>query len=110
FGGGSPAVIGHDDQRRTPRSAADVPVRGLHIPPPAGHRAPSLLLFLLLLAAGLLAVIVLLKQGRRQLRYLTRNPRRLASACTRELADFLHDQRVPASRAATLQEISGAIA
>jgi len=66
-------------------------------------------LFLFLLASGVVALIVLLKQGRRQLRYLTRNPRRLASACTRELAEFLHDQRVPASRAATLQEISEAI-
>ena len=110
FGGGGPAVIGHDDQLRTPRSAADVPVRGLHVSPPTEHRAPSLLLFLFLLASGVLALIVLLKQGRRQLRYLTRNPRRLASACTRELAEFLHDQRVPASRAETLQEISDAIA
>jgi len=109
FGGGAPAVIGHDDQRRTPRSAADVPVRGLHAPPPAEHRAPSLLLFLVLLAAGVVAAIVLLKEGRRKLRYVTRNPRRLASACTRELAEFLHDQRVPASRAATLQELSATI-
>src|SRR5207302_9176718 len=64
FGGGAPAIIGHDDQRRTPRSAADVPVRGLHIPPPPGHHAPSLSVFLLLLAAGVAAVIVLAKQGR----------------------------------------------
>ena len=109
FGGGAPAVIGHDDQRRTPRSAADVPVRGLPTPPPAAQRAPSLLLFLFLLAAGLVAAIVLVKVGRRKLRYVTRNPRRLASACTRELAEFLHDQRVPASPAATLQELSETI-
>ena len=109
FGSGAPTIIGHDDLRRTPRSAADVPVRGLHIPPPAAHRAPSLLLFLLLLALGVAAVIVLLKTGRRKLRYVTRNPRRVASACARELAEFLHDQRVPASRAATLQELSETI-
>ena len=109
FGSGAPTIIGHDDLRRTPRSAADVPVRGLHIPPPAEHRAPSLLLFLLLLALGVAAVIVLLKTGRRKLRYVTRNPRRVASACARELAEFLHDQRVPASRAATLQELSETI-
>jgi protein-glutamine gamma-glutamyltransferase len=108
FGAGAPGAIG--DQRRTLRSAADVPVRGLHAPPPAKRRAPSLLLFLFLLAAGVVAVIVLLKEGRRKLRYMTRNPRRLASACTRELAEFLHDQRVPASRAATLQEITETIA
>jgi transglutaminase-like putative cysteine protease len=109
FGGGAPAIIGHDDQRRTPRSAADVPVRGLHVPPPAEHRSPSLLLFLLLLAVGVAAVIVLLKTGRRKLRYVSRNPRRVASACARELAEFLHDQGVPASRAATLQELSATI-
>ena len=86
-----------------------MPVRGLPTPPPAAQRAPSLLLFLFLLAAGLVAAIVLVKVGRRKLRYVTRNPRRLASACTRELAEFLHDQRVPASPAATLQELSETI-
>jgi transglutaminase-like putative cysteine protease len=111
FGGGAtPAVIGHDDQRRTPRSAADVPVFGLHAPPPPQHHTPSLLLFLLLLAAGVVAAIVVLKQGRRKLRYLTRDPRRIASACTQELAEFLHDQRLSPSRAVTLRELSAAIA
>jgi transglutaminase-like putative cysteine protease len=109
FGSGVPGIIAHDDQRRTPRSAADVPVRGLHAPPAAEHHAPSLLLFLLLLAAGVAGLIVLLKQGRRKLRYLTRDPRRVASACMRELSEFLHDQRVPASRAATVQELSETI-
>jgi transglutaminase-like putative cysteine protease len=110
FGGGNPAGIGHDDQRRNPRSAADVPVAGLHAPPPAKRHTPSLFLFLLLLAAGVVAVIVLLKQGRRQLRYLSRDPRRIASACARELAEFLHDQGVPASQAATLHELGDTIA
>jgi len=110
FGGGTPGVIGHDDSVRTPRSAADVPVRGLTAPPPPEQHTPSLLLFLSLLAAGVAAAIVLLKQGRRQLRYLTRDPRRIASACAQELADFLQDQRVPASQAATLHELGDAIA
>jgi len=110
FGGGTPGVIGHDDSVRTPRSAADVPVRGLTAPPPPEQHTPSLLLFLGLLAAGVAAAIVLLKQGRRQLRYLTRDPRRIASACAQELADFLQDQRVPASQAATLHELGDAIA
>jgi protein-glutamine gamma-glutamyltransferase len=110
FGGGGPAVNGHDDTVRTPRSAADVPVRGLTAPPPPEQHTPSLLLFLALLAAGIAAAIVLLKQGRRQVRYLTRDPRRIASACAQELADFLQDQRVPASQAATLHELGDAIA
>jgi protein-glutamine gamma-glutamyltransferase len=110
FGGAAPAIIGHDDRIRNPRSAADVPVRGLHVPPPAQHRAPSLLLFLLLLATGVAAAIVLLKVARRKLRYLTRDPRRIASACARELAEFLQDQRVTATRAATLHELGETVA
>jgi hypothetical protein len=86
-----------------------VPVRGLHAPPPPEHHAPSLLLFLVLLAGGVAAAIVLLKEARRKLRYLTRDPRRVASACTQELAEFLYDQRLPASRAATLHELSATI-
>src|SRR5207247_7080364 len=57
FGGDTPAVIGHDAERRTPRSAADLPVRGLNAPPPAERHRPSLLLFLVLLATGLAALI-----------------------------------------------------
>jgi protein-glutamine gamma-glutamyltransferase len=109
FGGGAPGVIAHDARIRTPRSAADVPVRGLSVPPPAEHHTPSLLLFLALLAAGVAALIVLLKLARRQARYLTRDPRRIASACAQELAEFLHDQRVPSSRAVTLHELGETI-
>jgi hypothetical protein len=109
FGGGAPAVIGHDAQIRTPRSAADVPVRGLRVPPPVHHKTPSLLLFLFLLTAGVAAAIVVLKLARRKVRYITRDPRRIASACAQELAEFLHDQRVPASRAATLHELGETI-
>jgi hypothetical protein len=53
---------------------------------------------------------VLLKLLRRKLRYLTRDPRRIATACARELAEFLHDQRVPAARAATLHELGETVA
>jgi len=109
FGKGVPAIVGHDDRIRTPRSAADVPVRGLHVPPPSERHTPSLLLFLLLLAAGTATTIVLLKVVRRQARYLTRDPRRIASACALDLADFLNDQRVPASRSATLHELGETI-
>src|SRR5947207_3607777 len=110
FGAGAPGIVGHDDRIRTPRSAADVPVRGLHVPPPAAHRAPSLLLFVALLAVGVAALIVLLKLARRKLRYLTRDPRRIASACAQELAEFLHDQRVTSARSSTLHELGETIA
>lgn len=107
--GATPGVIGHDEEIRTPRSAADLPVPGLHTPPATEEKGPSLLLFLFALAAGIAAVIVLLKQLRRRLRYLTRDPRRIASACARELADFLNDQRIPAARGATLHELGASI-
>ncbi len=110
FGGGAQAIVGHDDRLRTPRSAADVPVRGLHVPPPAEHHTPSLLFFLLLLAAGVAVVIVVLKLARRKARYLSRDPRRIASACAQELAEFLQDQRVASSRAVTLHELGATIA
>jgi transglutaminase-like putative cysteine protease len=109
FGGGAPAIVGHDARIRTPRSAADVPVRGLSVPPPAQQHTPSLLLFLALLAAGVGAVIVLLKVGRRKLRYVTRDPRQVASACALELAEFLQDQRVAPSRSTTLHELGATI-
>jgi DNA-binding transcriptional regulator YdaS (Cro superfamily) len=71
--------------------------------------APSLLFFLLLLAAGVAAAIVLLKLGRRKARYLTRDPRRIAVACARELAEYLRDQRVPSAAAATIRELGGTV-
>jgi hypothetical protein len=102
-------IIGHDERIRTPRSAADLPVHGLTPPPaPEPHR-PSLLLFLLLLAGGVAGVIVVVKQGRRRLRYLSRDPRRIAVACARELAEFLEDQRLPTARAATFHELGETI-
>ena len=109
FGRGAPTVIAHDDRIRNPRSAADVPVRGLHAPAPVQHHTPSLLLFLMLLAAGVVAVIVLLKLVRRKARYLTRDPRRIAGACAQELAEFLNDQGVASSRASTLHELGATV-
>jgi transglutaminase-like putative cysteine protease len=107
--GATPDVIGHDPELRTPRSAADLPVPGLHAPPAPAEKRPSLLLFLFALAGGVAVVIVLLKQLRRRARYLTRDPRRIASACAHELADFLNDQRMPAARGATLHELGASI-
>jgi hypothetical protein len=98
-----------DDQRKTPRSAADLPVRGLGAPPPEKTHAPSLLLFLLFLSAAVAGAVVVLKLARRRLRYLTRDPRRLAAAYSRELAEYLQDQRFPAMRAATFHELGAAL-
>jgi hypothetical protein len=55
------------------------------------------------LAAG--AAIGLLKLARRRIRYLTRDPRRLAAAARQELADFLADQDVVVQPSATPGEL-----
>jgi hypothetical protein len=68
----------------------------------------SLLVLLALLLGGALAVIVVAKLAVRRARYLTRDPRRIAAACRRELADYLVDQHIDAARSATLHEL-GAI-
>jgi hypothetical protein len=106
---GAAGVLAHDPNRRTPRSAGDAPQRaGGSFRAPASRR-PSLLGFLLLLGAGVAGGIVVLKHGRRRLRYLTRDPRRIATACARELAEYLQDQRLSMVHASTLRELSAAV-
>ena len=107
--GNAPGVIGHDAERRTPRSVGDAPLTGVGVFANEHKERPSLLLFLFLLASGAVSVIVVVKHGRRRLRYLTRDPRRIAAACARELAEFLRDQRVPTVGAATFHELSATI-
>jgi transglutaminase-like putative cysteine protease len=111
FGRGGPAgVLGHDPRRRTPRSVGDAS------PPQAGtfHDSgpgqPSLLWFLFLLGAGAAAAVVAVKHGRRRLRYLTRDPRRIAGACARELSEFLEDQRFRLPPTPTPHELGAAVA
>jgi hypothetical protein len=103
-------VLGHDPNRRNPRSTGDLPLGiGSPVTPEPKRRAPSLLAFLFLLACGVAALIVLFKLARRKSRYLTRDPRRVAVACARELAEFLQDQRVVTASATTFQELSGTV-
>src|SRR6185369_13224440 len=108
--GGASGVLAHDSERRNPRSTGDLPLGiGDRLTPGPKKRSPSLLFFLFLLACGLAAVIVLFKTARRKLRYLTRDPRQIAVACARELSEFVHDQRVPAEKAATFRELGGTV-
>jgi transglutaminase-like putative cysteine protease len=61
------------------------------------------------LTLALLAAMALLwlgKLARRRLRYLTRDPRRLAAACRRELAELVADQGVDVAPGATLAELA----
>jgi len=66
-------------------------------------------LLLALLLGGAFATIVIAKVGVRRGRYLTRDPRRLAAACRRELADYLVDQNIDAARSATLHELGSLV-
>ena len=68
-----------------------------------GARTLWLLLALVLLTGGAIGGAKLV---RRRLRYLTRDPRRLAAAARRELADFLVDQGLVVSASATPQELN----
>jgi transglutaminase-like putative cysteine protease len=70
---------------------------------------PSLLRLVALLGLTLLAALTLAKQALRRARFLTRDARRTAAACRRELADFLADQRIAVPASATLAEL-GALA
>jgi hypothetical protein len=49
---------------------------------------------------------VVAKLARRRLRYVTRDPRRIAVACARELVDFLTDQRVGVQPGSTFTELA----
>jgi transglutaminase-like putative cysteine protease len=85
-------------------SEADVGVRGLKASLPKSHRH-SLARFLALLIGGAVALILVAKTARRKARYVTRDPRRIAVACARELAEFLVDQRLPVRSGATFREL-----
>jgi hypothetical protein len=69
-------------------------------------RTPGLLRLLALVAAGLAMAIALAKLLVRRSRYLTRDPRRLAAACRKELRDVLLDQLVDVPPSATLTELA----
>jgi transglutaminase-like putative cysteine protease len=73
------------------------------------HHAPNLLLLLLLAALAGAALIGLTKLVVRRARYASRDPRRIATACRRELVDFLRDQRLEAPPGATLAEVNEAL-
>jgi transglutaminase-like putative cysteine protease len=70
-----------------------------------GRGGGSLIALVLLVAAAATAAVWLLKLVRRHLRYLTRDPRRLAGAVRLDLVDYLVDQRVRVSSSATPAEL-----
>jgi transglutaminase-like putative cysteine protease len=89
-----------------PRRAAALSGGGGSAP---GAELGSLLGLLALVVAGALAAIVVAKVVLRRARYLTRDPRRVAAACRRDLADYLLDQRLAAAGSATLHELGALV-
>src|SRR6266480_707389 len=73
---------------------------------PAESRIGSLLRLLVLVAAALVVFLAAAKLAIRKRRYLTRDPRKLARACVRELSDFVSDQGAKAPPSATLGELA----
>jgi transglutaminase superfamily protein/transglutaminase TgpA-like protein len=72
----------------------------------SGSGLGALLQLLVLVGAALVAVVVAVKLALRKQRYLTRDPRRLAAACVRELTDFVADQGARAPPSSTLHELA----
>ena len=66
----------------------------------------ALIRLVVLVAAALAGLVVLTKIAVRKGRYLTRDPRRVAQACVRELSDFAADQGAKAPPSATLRELA----
>jgi transglutaminase-like putative cysteine protease len=69
------------------------------------QRGPGVAVFLVLGALAAALVFVLVKLGLRRSRYLTRDPRRIAAACRRELVEFLRDQRIDVPPSAGTNEL-----
>jgi len=75
----------------------------------APSRTGNIFELLGLLLAGAIVAIVAGKFVVRRVRFLARDPRRIAGACRRELADYLLDQRIEAARSATLHELGALV-
>ena len=73
------------------------------------NSAPSLVGIALILGAAWIVVLGLGKAAVRRVRYLSRDPRRLATASRRELEDFLRDQGAEVPRNATLATLQRAV-
>ncbi len=91
-----------------PRVSPDVPDLGAAPPgtaAPDRSRAWGLMRLLAAGLGGLALLVIVAKLLVRRSRYLTRDPRRLAAACRKELRDVLLDQQVDVPPSATLREL-----
>ena len=84
-----------------PRTVAPKLKAGSH-----GFGTPGIVELILLVLAGVVLAIAVAKLVVRRARYLTRDPRRLAAACHRELRDILLDQGIEVPPSATPTELA----
>jgi transglutaminase-like putative cysteine protease len=97
---------------RAPRGAAPLPDTADILATttgPSDQRAPMLIAVAILLAAVWFLVVGVGKELVRRSGYLTRDPRRLASASRRELEGFLRDQGAVVAPNATLADLRRAV-
>ncbi|HYI73767.1 MAG TPA: transglutaminaseTgpA domain-containing protein [Gaiellaceae bacterium] len=116
FASGSEAAVAALRRGELRRTAPDDPTRVPDAGDLAGDassaaadRTPSLVGIALVLAAAWVVLLGLGKVVLRRARYLSRDPRRLATASRRELEDFLRDQGAEVPANATLATLQRAV-
>src|SRR5439155_23224164 len=96
--------MGRDGKAKAAKAAAAR--RASHKPGSSGSGFGALLRLLALVAAALVGLVAVVKLAIRKRRYLTRDPRKIARACIRELADYAADQGAKAPPSATPRELA----
>jgi protein-glutamine gamma-glutamyltransferase len=107
------AALGRGDLSRTDSTGRTPPDRADFLAgrtPQRQDRPPSLFGLALVGAALWVLLVAGGKALRRRLRYLTRDPRRAATASRRELEAFLRDQGIPVPPCATLDDLRCTVA
>ena len=107
FGGSLADKLGFGGKRASrPTCPSSRPPLGAAASPRLSRAGLSLLRVLAAAFGGLALLVIAAKLAVRRSRYLTRDPRRLAGACRRELRDVLLDQQVEVPPSATVRELA----
>jgi protein-glutamine gamma-glutamyltransferase len=104
--GGIADQLGFGRTGRIASEISDLAAPATSPSPNHSSRAWGLLRILAAALAGLALLVAAVKLLVRRSRYLTRDPRRVASACRKELRDVLLDQQVEVPPSATLRELA----
>jgi transglutaminase-like putative cysteine protease len=104
--GGIADQLGFGRTGRIASEISDLAAPATSPSPNQRSRAWGLLRILAAALVGLALLVAAVKLAVRRSRYLTRDPRRVASACRKELRDVLLDQQVEVPPSATLRELA----